>query len=165
MLDTSDLARFLEAHRLEAEIVRLPVDTPTVEAAARAVGAVPGRIVKSLLFLVDGQPVVVIACGNQRIEARAVATHFGLGRKRVRLAGPQAVLDATGYPVGALPPFGHRQPLPTLIDRRVLEHDVVYAGGGSIDALLRVASADIVRLTRATPLDLTSAQTPHAAPV
>lgn len=164
MLDASHLQRFLDEHDVEAEIVHLPVHTPTVEAAARAVGALPDQIVKSLLFLVDGQPVVVIACGNRRVEARSVANYFQLGRKRVKLAGAEAVLEATGYPVGALPPFGHRRLLPTLIDRRVLDHVQVYAGGGSVDALLRVAPSQILHLTNAIPLDLLAAEHAPASP-
>lgn len=153
-LDTADLQRFLELNQAQAEIVRLPVETTTVEAAARAVGTQPEKIVKSLLFLVDGRPVVVIACGAQRVEALAVAHHFGLSRKRVRLAAPQVVLETTGYPIGALPPFGHRLPLTTLIDRHVLDHDQVYAGGGSLNALLRLAPAELLRLTAAETLHL-----------
>lgn len=154
MLNAADLQRFLEVHHVHAEVLHLPVETPTVEAAARAVGTRPEKIVKSLLFLVDGRPVIVIACGPQRVQAHAVARHFGLSRKRVRLAGPQAVLDCTGYPIGALPPFGHRQPLTTLLDSDVLSHDEVYAGGGSLSALIRLAPSELLRLTAAETLDL-----------
>ncbi len=158
ILDTTDLQQFLDLHQAQAEILHLPVETPTVEAAARAVGTRPQSIVKSLLFLVDGRPVLVIACGPQRVAASAVAQHFGLSPKRVRLAGPQTVLEATGYPIGALPPFGHRRPLPTLLDRHVLEHDQVFAGGGSFTSLVRLAPGELLRLTGAQTLDLQ----PHA---
>jgi Cys-tRNA(Pro) deacylase len=153
-LDAKDVARWIEAHQVEAEVVHLATHTPTVELAAQAVGTDPERIVKSLLFLVEGRPVVVVACGVGRVDQRAIASWFGVGRKRVRLASPAEVLAATGYPIGALPPFGHRQPLPTLIDRRALIHPEVYAGGGSIDALVRLNPADIQRLTEAGVADL-----------
>lgn len=149
-----DLQRFLEEHQARAHILQLPVETPTVEAAARAVGTVPDKIVKSLLFLVDRRPVLVIACGPQRVAAEVIARHYGLSRKRVRLAGPQAVLEATGYSIGALPPFGHRQALPTLLDRRVFDHEHVYAGGGSLTALVRLSPDELLRLTGAQTLDL-----------
>ena len=154
VLDSEDVARWIEAHQVVAEVVHLPTHTPTVELAAQAVGTDPDRIVKSLLFLVEGRPLVVVACGVGRVDQRAIASWFGVGRKRVRLASPAEVLAATGYPIGALPPFGHRQPLPTLIDRRALVHPEVYAGGGSIDALVRLNPADIQRLTGAAVADL-----------
>ena len=154
MLDPSDLKAFLEQHQIEAEIVLLAEHTPTVEDAARAVKTVPERIVKSLLFLVDDEPVVAIACGLSPVDRRTIALHYGVGRKRVKLADAETVLNITGYPVGAMPPFGHRRPLPTVIDRRVLRQPEVYAGGGQIDALLRIAPEAIARMTSAIELDL-----------
>jgi len=163
-LDASDVARWIEAQQVAAELVRLPMHTPTVELAAQAVGTDPERIVKSLLFLVEGRPVVVVACGVGRVDQRAIASWFGVGRKRVRLASPAEALAATGYPIGALPPFGHRQPLPTLIDRRALVHPEVYAGGGSIDTLLRLNPAEIQRLTGAAVADLLQPMEANDAP-
>jgi prolyl-tRNA editing enzyme YbaK/EbsC (Cys-tRNA(Pro) deacylase) len=77
-----------------------------------------------------------------------------VGRKRVKLADAETVLNITGYPVGAMPPFGHRRPLPTLMDKRVLRQTEVYAGGGQIDALLRISPEAIFRVTSAIELDL-----------
>ncbi|MGD2253918.1 MAG: YbaK/EbsC family protein [Anaerolineales bacterium] len=154
MLDSTDLKAFLHRRQLEAEVVSLAEHTPTVEAAARAVKTVPDRIVKSLLFLVDGEPVVAIACGLSPVDRRTIALHYGVGRKRVKLADAETVLEITGYPVGAMPPFGHRQALPTLIDKRVLRQPEVYAGGGQIDTLLRISPEAIARVTSAIELDL-----------
>ena len=154
MLKSSDLARWIEKYAIRAELITLPVSTLTVEDAAQAVGTSPARIVKSLLFLIDGKPVVAIACGTSRIDRRSIAAYFGVGRKRVKLADAKTVLEVTGYPVGAVPPFGQRQSWPTLIDHRVLDHTEVYTGGGEIDTLLRVAPAEITRVTGAIELDL-----------
>jgi len=153
-LTPDDLAAFIERRGVRAEILHLPVETPTVEDAARAVGTHPDRIVKSLLFLVDRSPTLVIACGASPVSRRRMAAHFHMSPKRIKLADPEATLSASGYPVGALPPFGHRQPLPTLIDLRVLAQDEVFAGGGSIRSLLRIGAQELARVTQATALDL-----------
>jgi prolyl-tRNA editing enzyme YbaK/EbsC (Cys-tRNA(Pro) deacylase) len=153
-LTSDDLAAFITQRGISAEILHLPVETPTVEDAARAVGTEPDRIVKSLLFLIDGSPALVIACGSSLVSRRRLAAHFRVSPKRVKLAAPEAALLASGYPVGALPPFGHRDQLPTLIDRRVVAQKEVYAGGGSIRALLRIGSQELARVTQATMLDL-----------
>jgi prolyl-tRNA editing enzyme YbaK/EbsC (Cys-tRNA(Pro) deacylase) len=162
MLTASDLAHFVEQNAVAAEVIHLPVHTPTVEQAARAVNSSPNRIVKSLLFLVSGKPTLAIACGPSRVDSRAIAAHFGVAHKQVTLADAEAVLTETGYPVGALPPFGHLRPLPTVIDRRVLLQSEVFAGGGSVDALVRVSPGEIVRLTGAVPLDLQHPSPPGA---
>jgi prolyl-tRNA editing enzyme YbaK/EbsC (Cys-tRNA(Pro) deacylase) len=161
-LTSDDLDRFLRQGGIQGEILHLPMATPTVEEAARAVKASPDQIVKSILFLIDGAPALVIACGSNLISRRRLADHFHLSPKRVRLADPQATLAASGYPVGALPPFGHRQPLRTLIDRRVLTRGEVFAGGGSLHALLRIQAQEIARVSQATPLDVVEDPPPEA---
>ncbi len=158
-MDARDLEKFLEAHGVNGQVIRLPAHTPTVEAAALVMGTTADRIAKSLLFLLDrgsGEmvPILVIAYGTDRVDYRQVAGCVGLSRKRVRLADADAVRDVTGYPVGAVPPLGHRRRLRTLMDRRVLEQPEVYAGGGAVDALLRIAPAEIVRATGAETVDL-----------
>ena len=83
------------------------------------------------------------------------AAHLGVSRKRVKLADAASVQAFTGYPVGAVPPFGHPGPLPTLIDRRVLaQPQAAGAGGGAGDALLRIAPAEIVRAAQAQTVDV-----------
>jgi prolyl-tRNA editing enzyme YbaK/EbsC (Cys-tRNA(Pro) deacylase) len=64
------------------------------------------------------------------------------------------VLEISGYEVGAMPPFGHRQPLNTVIDRRVLDFSDAYAGGGAENVLLHLNPQDILRVTGARVLDL-----------
>jgi prolyl-tRNA editing enzyme YbaK/EbsC (Cys-tRNA(Pro) deacylase) len=166
-LNSSDLQSFMTAHGIAGEILHLSVPTPTVETAARAMGVQPEQIVKSILFLVESldgaglrpaqtAPVLTIACGMGYVDRRAIAAHYGVGRKRVRLALPEEVLAISGYAVGAMPPFGHRQPLRTLLDRRVLDQPVVYAGGGDENAMLRLNSQDIALVTGATVLDLSA---------
>ena len=88
------------------------------------------------------------------IEQRAIAARFGIGRKRVKLAPPETVLAVSGYPVGTVPPFGHKTPIQSLIDLQVLEMDEIYAGGGANNALVRLHPEDILRITHADILDL-----------
>jgi prolyl-tRNA editing enzyme YbaK/EbsC (Cys-tRNA(Pro) deacylase) len=155
-MNAADVAAYLRAHGLAGEIVHLPDHTPTVEAAARAVGAPVERIVKSVLFLADAVPVLVIANGTQRVDYKRVADYLRLSRKRVKLADAPTVLDLTGFPVGTVPPFGHKTRLRTLIDAGVLAQSEVYAGGGAIDALLRIAPGEIVRAANAETVAVTA---------
>jgi len=154
VLTPSDLERFLRERELRAELLALSMKTPTVEAAAEAVGTSPQKIVKSLLFMIDDRPVLAITSGANRIDRKRIAKNFGVGRKRVRLADENQVQAATGYPIGAVPPFGHPEPLLTLIDSGVLEHDVVYAGGGASDHLMRVETVEILSVTQGEVLEL-----------
>lgn len=148
-MNATDLARYIDENGITAEIVFLAQETPTVEAAAEAVGARPEQIGKSLLFLADGNPLLVVANGLTRVDYKRLADHLDLSRRRLKLANAKQVLAITGYPVGTVPPFGHRQPLPTLLEERVLEQTELYVGGGAINALVRLATAELQRVTAA----------------
>jgi prolyl-tRNA editing enzyme YbaK/EbsC (Cys-tRNA(Pro) deacylase) len=153
-LSVGELQAFMQAHGVRGEILQLSVPTPTVESAAQAVNAKPEQILKSILFMVNEQPVLAITCGPATIGRRAIADLYGVGKKRVKLAPPDMVLDISGYEVGAMPPFGHRQALRTLIDKRVLALPEAYAGGGAENALVRLNPQEIQRVSEATILDL-----------
>lgn len=158
-MNAADLARYLVEMQLAGEVVWLPEPTPTVEAAARAAGTAPERIAKSILFLADGAPVLVVASGLARVDHRRLAGHLNLNRKKLRLADAPTVLAVTGYPVGSVPPLGHPAPLRTVVDVSVLAQPEVFAGGGAVDALLRIAPAEIVRATGAQTADVRAAET------
>ncbi|HNT25450.1 MAG TPA: YbaK/EbsC family protein [Anaerolineales bacterium] len=154
LLTPSDLQAYMQAQGIPGKILLLETPTPTVEIAAQVVSAQPDQIIKSILFTVDEEPVLAIACGTAYIDRAAIARLYNVGKKRVRLAAPETVLAVSGYAVGAMPPFGHRRPLPTLIDARVLGLATAYAGGGGENALLRLDPQDILRHTQGTVMDL-----------
>ena len=156
-LTPQDLEMYLTKHQIDGELIHLSVPTPTVETAAEAVNVSPDQIVKSLLFIIDGHPALVIASGLGRIDRRLLGSHFGVSRKKTSFADAETVLALTGYPVGAVPPLGHREKLQVLVDPSVLEHDTVYAGGGSDTTLLRLQSQDILKYTQAEVIPLQQA--------
>ncbi len=109
---------------------------------------------KSLLFFIEQRPILAISPGESKVDRRKLAVHFGVGKKRIRLANADEVEDWTGYPVGAVPPFGLRTQIETLMDPAVLKHEIIYAGGGSLDRLLRIAPAELQRITEAVMVSL-----------
>ncbi len=153
-LTPADLARYIADHGIAAEIVPMAAETPTVPAAAAALGVTTSQIIKSLLFLVRDQPVLVIASGDTLVDRAVLATRFGVGKKQIKLADAATVLALTGYPAGGVPPFGHLTPLPTLLDRQVLAWEVIYGGGGDDHTLLRIAPVELARVTGAEWIDV-----------
>ena len=148
-LTPTDLTRFIAEHGIAAELAPMDVDTPTVPAAAAALGVAPAQIIKSLLFLIRDAPVLVIASGETLVDRGALAARFGVGKKQIKLADAETVLAVIGYPAGGVPPFGHRTRVPVLLDRAVLAWDVVYGGGGDDHTLLRIAPGELARVTAA----------------
>ncbi len=153
-LTPSDLARFLAEQGIAAELVPMAAETPTVPAAAAALGVETGQIIKSLLFLVRDAPVLIIASGETLVDRVRVAARYGVGKKQIKLADPETVLRLTGYPVGGVPPFGHTAALPVLLDRAVLAWETIYGGGGDDHTLLRIAPGELARVTGAEITEL-----------
>jgi prolyl-tRNA editing enzyme YbaK/EbsC (Cys-tRNA(Pro) deacylase) len=152
--NSTDLAQYIEEQAITAELLLLPEETPTVEAAAEAVNAHPDQIGKSILFLADGSPQLIIANGLNRVDYKKLADYLGISRRRLKLAKADEVLEITGYPVGTVPPFGHNQPIPTIIEANVVEQKELYAGGGEIKALIRLKTAELQRVLQAPILPL-----------
>jgi len=148
-LTPQDLETYLTEHQIEGELIYLEVPTPTVETAAEAVRVSADKIVKSLLFIIEDQPVLVITSGLGRIDRRLLGRYFGVSRKKTSFADAETVLSLTGYPVGAVPPLGHRQKLHVLVDPSVLVNEIVYGGGGAESVLMRLPSQEILVHNRA----------------
>ncbi|HSG16702.1 MAG TPA: YbaK/EbsC family protein [Anaerolineae bacterium] len=153
-MDSTDLQQFLDDEAIRAEIVHLASSTPTVEAAAQAAGCRPEEIGKSILFLANGVPYLVIANGTTRVGYKALADYLAISRKRLKLANADQVVDITGYPVGTVPPFGHPERLPTIIEERVMNQEIIYVGGGAINALMRLSTAELLRSSQAKIVSL-----------
>jgi prolyl-tRNA editing enzyme YbaK/EbsC (Cys-tRNA(Pro) deacylase) len=151
------LATYIERAGISAEIIHLPQPTLTVADAAVAVGTAPEQIGKSILFLIKGDPLLVISNGLHRLRYKLLADHIGISRRRIKLAQADDVLRITGYAVGSVPPFGHKTQLPTIVETRVTALDQLYAGGGEFNALVRVTPLAIVQATQATVVTLTDA--------
>ncbi len=153
-MNSSDLARFIATNDIEAEIIYLPVATPTVAAAAEAVHVKPEQIIKSLLFMAEGSPVLVVTNGLTRIHRQRLAAVLGLSRKRIKIASKEQVKASTGYMVGAVPPFGHPKRLPTLLDAGVFTESIIYGGGGEENALMRIATDELQRIIDGKVVDI-----------
>lgn len=136
----------------DVAVQRFPSGTRTAADAAAAVGCDVAQIVKSLVFVADGRPILVLASGANRVDTAAVAAL--LGAARVVKADADQVRDATGFAIGGTPPFGHPRPLTTLVDRDLLDHDVVWAAAGTPDSVFPLSPALVVARSGGTVADV-----------
>lgn len=140
------------AQGLAIEVTEHAAGARTAADAAAAVGVGEAQIVKSLVFTVDGAIVMALVSGPNRLDEKLLAV--AAGGAVVGRADAAAVREATGYAIGGVPPFGHRTPLPTFVDRTLLDHDVVWAAAGTPRHVFPISPADLVRLGHATVSDL-----------
>lgn len=135
---------------VEVEAREYPEGTRTAADAARAIGVPQAAIVKSLVFRVgegadDDEAVVALVGGADALDEERLARCAGA--TRATRADAAAVREATGFPVGGVPPFGHRRKLRVFVDEGLLANDVVWAAAGTPNACFPVSPTDLVRAT------------------
>jgi Cys-tRNA(Pro)/Cys-tRNA(Cys) deacylase len=146
---------------VEARLEEFRSGTPTARDAARAAGCTLEQIVKTLVLLCDGSPVVTLVPGDRRADLAKIAA--AAGAAKARIASAAEVEEITGFAPGAVAPF----PLPSVgrvfIDRTLLSHDTVWIGAGSPAHIASLRPTDLQRLTRAEPIDAVLEPTYDAA--
>lgn len=146
MRTCSDVHNYLEERGIGHEMLPLPGPSTTAERAAELLGVPLAEVVKSLLFLVDGVPTLVLVPGDALVAEDALVA--ALGAETAELPRAQEVLATTGYRVGAVPPCGLACDLPVVADPEAFAPPVVYCGGGAAATMLKIRSADLKTLLR-----------------
>jgi prolyl-tRNA editing enzyme YbaK/EbsC (Cys-tRNA(Pro) deacylase) len=155
-------ARFADAaadrHGLDVEVHEFDEGTKTAADAAAAIGCDVAQIASSLVFVADGEPVVVVTSGANRASEARIAEQTGAdGADSVEMAGPDEVKAATGWSIGGVPPICHETDVLVLFDRTLLEHETVWAAAGTPDAVWPVAPDRLVELVDAMVADVAEA--------
>jgi Cys-tRNA(Pro) deacylase len=143
---------FLTEAGAEVRIEEFPAEAPTAYEAAEAIGCKLGEIVKSLVFECDGRAVLTMIPGDRRADADKIAR--ALDARRARVAAPARVRELTGFEPGAVAPFPPSKVDRVLIDEHLLAHEHVWVGAGAATHVARLTPAELMRLSRATHLDL-----------
>jgi len=141
-----------DALGVAVEPVRFPEGTKTAADAAAAIGCDVGQIVKSLIFGVDDSVVLAYVSGANQLDERKLAA--AAGGAKCRRVDADVVREATGFPIGGVPPFGHRTELAVFIDPDLLEHDVVWAAAGTWNDVFALAPSQLVAASGGTVTDL-----------
>lgn len=139
---------------MEVNILEFSDTTRTAQEAAAAIGCDVAQIVKSLLFIVDGDPVMALVSGINRLDERKLARLRGVGRKKVKRANVDDVKVVTGYSIGGVPPFGHKTRLAVYVDKDLTSSDVVWAAAGTPYAVFPISPADLLRVSDGKTADL-----------
>jgi len=137
---------------VDIEVRRFPEGTKTAADAAAAIGVDVGQIVKSLVFAVDGLVVMALVSGRNQLDERKLAAAAG-GSKAKRVDA-DVVREATGYPIGGVPPFGLATELSVFVDPDLLDFDEVWAAAGTWNDVFGIAPASLVDATGAQVTEL-----------
>lgn len=142
----------LARHGAGGTVRQLPDSARTAEQAASQLGVDVGAIVKSLVFLAAGEPVLVLTSGAHQVDTARVAALLGV--PALRRADADTVRTATGQPIGGVAPLGHPAPIRTLVDVALATHPVIWAAGGHPHTVFPSTYDELLRITAGTPADV-----------
>lgn len=139
----------LAALGIESRVVTLDVAARTSQQAADALGIEVGQIAKSLIFRGEstGQPVLVIAAGDRRVNEKTIAAALG---EPIARATPEFVREHAGFAIGGVAPLAHARPLRTFVDTSLRRFSVVWAAGGTPHTVFPISPGDLVRASGGT---------------
>ncbi len=142
----------LHAGGVDVVVRQIEEATPTAAAAAEFLGCEVGAIANSLIFMADGEPILVLTSGAHRVDTALLATR--IGATAITRAKPDDVKAATGQVIGGVAPVGHPAPVRTYLDVALREYDEVWAAAGIAASLFPISYADLLRVTRATEVEV-----------
>ena len=137
---------FFRAHGMEDRVRELEASSATVELAAAALGCAPCRIAKTLSFMVDGAPVLIVAAGDARIDNPKFKAQFGI---KARMLSAEKVEPLIGHAIGGVCPFGINPGIPVYLDESLRAFDIVYPAAGNSASGVRLTVDELERASEA----------------
>jgi prolyl-tRNA editing enzyme YbaK/EbsC (Cys-tRNA(Pro) deacylase) len=154
-LTPADVQAALDRFAPGVKIQFFETSTATSQQAADNIGCQLGQIVKSLAFMIDEKPIVILASGDQRVDDKKLAALFNVSRKRIKTASAEQCIEIYGYAPGGVPPVGHRTvSLPIYIDDSLKRFEQVYAAAGAHNAIFPIPLAQLAAITGGTFADV-----------
>lgn len=125
---------------------------PSAEAAAESIGVAVGAIVKSLVFVLDDEPILLLVSGAHRVNTEATGKRL----EGTLTAAPLDLVElATGQPVGGIAPVGHPTNLPTFVDESLARYPELWAAAGHPNTVFRTTCSELLRITAGLAIDVT----------
>lgn len=140
---TERVQEALQALGMDATVMTFDGSTATAQEAADSVGCELGQIVKTLLFMADGRPTVVLAAGDGQVDTGKLARLVGVGRKKLKMGKPDEVVALTGFEVGGVSPVGMSQAHDVVLDESLRRFGKVWAAAGNASSVFESTPAEL----------------------
>jgi Cys-tRNA(Pro) deacylase len=140
-MDKPPASLTLEQLGIPHRVFRHEKPLSSLEEAARERGQRPEQIVRSILFQVRGEFVMVLMAGPSQVDWKKLRQQ--VKRSRIRMATEEEVLEVTGYRIGTVNPFGMKKQVRVLIDASVLQAEEISIGSGMRNVAIIMKSADL----------------------
>lgn len=135
----------LEKFGLGDRVKEFPVSSATVELAAQAVGCEPAHIAKTLSFMVDGHPVLIVAAGDAKVDNHKYKEFF---HTKAKMLSPQEAEELVGHAVGGVCPFAVKEGVAVYLDESLKRFPTVFPAAGSSNSAIELTIAELETYSR-----------------
>lgn len=135
---------FFRSCGMEERVQEFPVSSATVTLAAQALGCAPKRIAKTLSFLVDGAPVLIVAAGDARIDNPKFKARFAA---KARMLTPEQAETLVGHSVGGVCPFAVKEGVRVFLDESLKRFETVFPACGSSSSAIELTLPELERFS------------------
>jgi prolyl-tRNA editing enzyme YbaK/EbsC (Cys-tRNA(Pro) deacylase) len=146
------ISKFDPVLGIHPEYIEVSQLTRTAADAAQALKTSLDRIVKSLLFIIDGQPVLIMVAGDRKADLGKIRSFFSTDS--VRMANADEVKKITGFAIGVVPPYGHKGSIKTFIDASLINKDFVFYATGKETCLAKLSPQELIQGCGAEPINV-----------
>ena len=131
---------YFRQYGMEGRVLEFPVSSATVELAAQALGCEPGRIAKTLSFLVGARAVLIVAAGDAKVENHKYKAQFGV---KAKMLSADEVTELVGHAVGGVCPFAVNEGVTVYLDESLKRFDTVYPACGSSNSAIELTIPEL----------------------
>lgn len=140
-----NVRKYMQQFWIEDRIMEFDVSSATVELAAQALHCEPGRIAKTLSFMVEEQPILIVTAGDMKIDNHKYKTHFG---KKAKMLTQNEVIEKIGHEIGGVCPFGIKEDVKVYLDESLRKYDTVFPACGSSNSAIELNMEELERFSR-----------------
>jgi prolyl-tRNA editing enzyme YbaK/EbsC (Cys-tRNA(Pro) deacylase) len=137
----------------EGTVIEIDRSTRTAADAAQALETSIGQIAKSLVFRAGAEVILVIASGANRVSQEKLGRHLGCTVER---ADADMAKQISGFPIGGIPPIGHKIPLRSVIDKNLSQYSEIWAAAGTPHAVFSTTPEELIRITGGEVVDISA---------
>ena len=143
-----------ESYDFDVDVHEFPEGTKTARDAAAAIGCDVAEIASSIVFEADGEPVVVVTSGANRVSETKLATALSASEETVSIADAETIKETLGWSIGGVPPFCHASDVPVLLDETLTNFETVWAAAGTPSAVFPITPDTLQSFANARPADV-----------
>ena len=151
MLEGSQVAiekvrKYFEQYGMGQKILEFDTSSATVELAAMAVGCEPKRIAKTMSFLVENNPILIVLAGDAKVSNPKYKEIF---QTKAKMIPTDQVEDLIGHNIGGVCPFAIREGVVVYLDVSLKRFDTVFPAAGSENSAIELSLDELMRYSNA----------------